>query len=124
MSPEDFSPQAPPAPETDTETFFACDVRAGTIVAAEIFAEARKPAYKLWLDFGPVVGQKQSSAQITVHYRPDDLVGRKVAAVINFPTRKIAGFKSEVLVLGFADENGNILLVSPAPETPDGARLH
>lgn len=111
---------------TDTigfDEFLKVDIRLGTVVAAEPFPEARKPALKLRIDFGPEIGERKSSAQITVHYRPEDLVGRKVMAVVNFPPRQIGPFMSEVLTLGFADENGDIVLAVPDRPAPDGARL-
>jgi len=88
------------------EDFERLDIRAGTIVDAQPFPEARKPSIRLWVDFGGAVGVKRSAAQITVHYAPDRLIGRQVMAVVNFPPRRIAGFESEVLVLGVPDENG------------------
>ena len=105
------------------DDFMKVDIRAGTVVDARPFPEARKPAIKLWVDFGPGTGVKKSSAQITVHYTPEGLIGRKVMAVVNFPPRQIGPFMSEVLVLGFADENGAIVLAAPDGDVPDGARL-
>ena len=111
------------APETTFETFMAVDVRVGRIVEAEPFPEARKPAYKLTIDFGPAVGLKKSSAQITDHYTLEELVGRAVLAVVNFPPRPIGPVRSEVLTLGFADEQGRIVLASPSHPVPDGSGL-
>ncbi|HIV57603.1 MAG TPA: tRNA-binding protein [Candidatus Stackebrandtia faecavium] len=102
--------------------FEAVDIRAGTVVAAEEFPKARKPAFKLWIDFGPL-GRKRSSAQLTQLYTTDDLLGRQVAAVVNFPPRQIADFLSEVLVLGMPDADAAVVLVSPERGVPDGARL-
>jgi tRNA-binding protein len=111
------------APPITFDQFLALDVRVGTIVSAEPFLEARKPAFKLRIDFGPEIGVKRSSAQITHHYTPDLLVGRQVAAVVNFPPRQIAKFMSEVLTLGFPDAGGEVVLVSPERKVPDGGRL-
>jgi tRNA-binding protein len=116
-------PHAPPAPQIDFSQFLAVDIRVGTVVAAEPFPEARKPALKLRIDFGPGVGVKQSSAQITRHYEPATLVGRQVAAVVNFPPRQVGKFRSEVLTLGFPDEAGEVVLFSPDRAVPNGARL-
>lgn len=111
------------SPVITFDDFLKVDVRAGTIVKAEPFPEARKPAYKLWIDFGSVLGIKKSSAQITEHYEAGGLVGRKIAAVVNFPPRQVGSFMSEVLTVGFPDVNGKVLLVMPDPSTPNGARL-
>jgi tRNA-binding protein len=110
-------------PHITFDDFQKVDIRAGTVVSAEPFPEARKPAIKMVIDFGDVIGQKRTSAQITEHYEVNGLVGRKVAAVVNFPPRQIGKFMSEVLTLGFPDENGYVLLVTPDAKTPNGARL-
>ena len=114
---------APPAAQISFDQFLAVDIRIGTIVAVDPFPEARKPAFKLTLDFGPGVGMKKSSAQLTQNYDAASLVGRKVAAVVNFPPRQIGKFMSEVLTLGFPDEAGNVVLFSPDKSVPNGARL-
>jgi tRNA-binding protein len=105
------------------EDFERVDVRVGRVVEAKPFLEARKPSIKLSIDFGPEVGEKRTSAQITEHYTLDSLVGRQVVAVVNFPPKRIAGFKSEVLVLGVPDEAGEVVLLSPDLEVPPGGRM-
>ncbi len=111
------------AAEITFADFMKVDIRVGTILTAEPYPEARKPAYKLTIDFGPDIGVKKSSAQITVHYRLEDLPGKQVAAVVNFPPRQIGKFMSEVLTLGFPDEKGEVVLVQPSKGVPNGGRL-
>ncbi len=108
----------------DYEDFSRVDVRVGTIVSAEPFEKARQPAYVLQVDFGPELGLKKSSAQITVRYTPEELVGRQVAAVVNFPPRQIANVMSEVLVLGFPDAHGEVVLVGVDRPVPNGGKLY
>lgn len=104
--------------------FEAVDIRVGTIVDAQPFPEAKKPAFRLWVDFGAPLGVKTSSAQLTVHYSPDRLIGRQVLAVVNFPPRQVGPFASEVLVLGVPDENGAVVLIRPDIKVPDGGRMY
>jgi len=106
------------------EDFLAVDVRVGTIRHAEPYPEARRPAFKLWVDFGAELGVRKTSAQITRHYRLEDLPGRQVAAVVNFPPKQIGAFMSEVLVLGFPDAEGEVVLIGPDQPVPDGGRLY
>ena len=109
--------------EISFKDFLRVDIRVGTVVKAEPYPEARKPAIKLWIDFGPEIGIKKSSAQITTHYTTEGLVGQQVAAVTNFPPRQIGKFMSEVLTLGFEDAEGAIVLIAPSLPVPNGKRL-
>ena len=106
------------------DDFLRVDIRVGTVTRAEPYPEARKPAIKLWIDFGGEIGEKKTSAQLTAHYAPDGLVGTQVLAVVNFPPRQIGKFMSEVLVLGMPDADGNVVLVGPDQPVPEGGRLH
>ena len=119
----DHDPAAPAAENIDFADFLKVDIRIGTVVGAELYKEARKPSLKLRIDFGKTVGEKKSCAQIAAHYAPDELIGRQVAAVVNFPPRQIADFMSEVLVLGFPDEEGAVVLIGPSLNVPNGGRL-
>ncbi len=115
--------EAPASPEITFDDFLRVDIRIGTIVAAEPFPEARKPAFKLTIDFGPTIGVKRSSAQIVARYAIDELPGRQVAAVVNFPPRQIGKYMSQVLTLGFADDAGAVILFAPDRTVPNGSRL-
>ena len=117
------APDAPRAQEIGFDDFLRVDIRVGTVLSCEPIPGARKPAYRLTIDFGPAIGVKKSSAQITEHYGPEDLSGRQVAAVVNFPSRQIGRIMSEVLTLGFPDDTGAVVLFSPDRRVPNGARL-
>lgn len=106
------------------DDFLKVDIRAGRVVDAQPFPEARKPAFKLWIDFGPEIGVKKTSAQITAHYTPETLIGRMVMAVVNFPPRQIGPFMSEVLTLGVSDGDGAIVLLAPDRDVAPGERMH
>lgn len=110
--------------EISFDDFLKVDIRVGRITRAEPFPEARKPAIRLWIDFGPEIGEKKSSAQITAHYTPETLAGRLVMGVVNFPPRQIGPVRSEVLVLGVSDENGDIVLLAPDKDVAPGERMH
>lgn len=110
-------------PEITFDGFLKVDIRVGTVVRAEPYPEARVPAIKLWVDLGAEVGEKKTSAQITDHYDPETLIGKQVACVVNFPPRQIGTFMSEVLTLGFPDENGKVVLIEPNKPVPNGGRL-
>ena len=114
---------SPPAAQITFDDFMKVDIRVGTIVEVEPFPEARKPAWKLKIDFGAPIGIKKSSAQITKYYTPETLVGRQVAAVVNFPPRQIGKFMSEVLTLGVPDEAGEVVLIGPGHKIPNGGRM-
>ena len=111
------------APQIGWDDFAAVDIRVGRIIRAEPFPEARKPAIKLWLDFGPEIGERKSSAQITKHYVPEELIGKLVLAVVNFPPRQIGPVRSEVLVLGLPDDEDQVVLIGPGQEVPLGGKL-
>jgi len=110
--------------DLDFDTFLKTDIRVGRVVRAEPYPEARNPSIKLWVDFGAEIGEKKTSAQITVHYTPEELVGRMVMGVINFPPRQIGKFMSEFLVLGVPDAEGGIVLLAPDQDVPVGGRMH
>ncbi|HHS94210.1 MAG TPA: tRNA-binding protein [Rhodobacterales bacterium] len=111
-------------PEITFDDFLKVDIRKGTIIDAQPYPEARKPALKLWVDYGPDIGVKKSSAQITVHYEPESLIGKAVLGVVNFPPRQIGKFMSEALVLGLPDEAGEVVLLTPDKSVPNGARMY
>ncbi len=117
------APDAEAADEAGFDDFLKIDIRLGTIVSAEQFPEARNPSYQLVIDFGAAIGLKKSCAQIVVNYPLDELIGRQIAAVVNFPPRQIGPAMSEVLTLGFADEEGEVVLFAPDVKVPDGSRL-
>jgi len=110
--------------EITFDDFLKVDIRVGRVIRAEPYPEARKPAIKMWIDFGGDIGEKKTSAQVTAHYAPESLVGRQVMAVVNFPPRQIGRFMSEVLVLGLPDEDGEIVLIGPDKDVPTGGRMH
>lgn len=106
------------------DDFLKVDVRVGTVSRVEVFEGARRPALKLWVDFGPEIGEKKTSAQITKHYTPEEMIGKQVAAVVNFPPKQIGKFMSEILVLGFPDDQGEVVLLGPSLPVPNGGRLY
>lgn len=110
--------------EISFDDFMKVDIRCGRVLRTEAFPEARKPAIKMWIDFGPEIGEKKTSAQVTAHYTPETLVGKQVLAVVNFPPRQIGPFRSEVLVLGLPDAAGEVVLLTPDQEVPIGGRMH
>ena len=110
--------------EVGFDTFLKVDIRVGTVTRVEPFPEARKPALKLWIAFGDEIGERKTSAQVTRHYTPETLVGRQVVAVVNFPPRQIGPFRSEVLLLGVPDADGEVVLLAPDQNVPDGGRMH
>ncbi len=112
------------ADEITFDDFLKVDIRVGRVTRAEPYPEARKPAIKMWVDFGPELGEKKTSAQVTAHYTPETLIGRQVVAVVNFPPRQIGKFMSEILVLGLSDGQGDIVLLGPDRDVPIGERMH
>ena len=110
--------------EISFDDFLKVDIRVGEVIRAEPYPEARKPAIKIWIDFGDEIGERKTSAQITAHYDVTSLIGRQVMAVVNFPPRQIGPFMSEILVLGLPDASGEIVLLSPDQPVPDGGRMH
>ena len=110
--------------EISFDDFLKVDIRVGTIIRAEDYSEARTPAFKLWVDFGPEIGERKTSAQITKHYALDELAGRQVAAVVNFPPKQIGKFMSEILVLGFPDGEGEVVMIQPSGSVPNGGLLY
>ena len=115
-----------PKPQSNLtfDEFLKVDIRVGRVVNAEPYPEARKPAFKVWVDFGPEIGELKTSAQITVHYTPNGLIGKLVAGVVNFPNKQIGKFQSQFLLLGFPDADGAVVLIQPTHDTPLGGRLH
>jgi tRNA-binding protein len=111
-------------PTITFEEFEKVEIRSGTIIKAEPFPRTKKPSYKIWADFGKEIGVLQTSAQVTVHYTPESLVGKQIAGCVNLGEKNIAGFLSQFLLLGFADENGAVCLISPNPKVPNGKKLH
>jgi len=109
--------------EIGFDDFLKVDIRVGTVVRAEPYPEARNPSYKLYVDFGPEIGERKTSAQVTVHYTTEELIGKQVAAVINFPNKQIGKFMSEILVLGFPDDQGAVVLIEPNRQVANGGRL-
>ena len=112
-----------PSAEITFDDFLKVDIRVGRVRDAQPYPEARRPAYKLWIDFGPEIGERKTSAQLTRHYSHEELIGRQVAAVVNFPAKQIGKFMSEVLVLGFPDDEGDVVLIVPDKDVPPGKRL-